>query len=50
MALNCLLVDKKIIPAIDAKRALIYTCEEYKYRKGKIRRFSPYLLIELKIS
>ncbi|MFY9402774.1 MAG: tRNA (adenosine(37)-N6)-threonylcarbamoyltransferase complex dimerization subunit type 1 TsaB [Candidatus Omnitrophota bacterium] len=47
MALNCRLTDKKIMPAIDAKRALIYTCE-YRYKNEKISRFSPYLLIGLK--
>jgi len=44
LAMNCPLTDKKIIPAIDARRGLVYSCE-YKYKNGKLKRLTPYLLL-----
>ncbi|MFA5311314.1 MAG: tRNA (adenosine(37)-N6)-threonylcarbamoyltransferase complex dimerization subunit type 1 TsaB [Candidatus Omnitrophota bacterium] len=44
MAMNCPPTDRKIIPSIDAKRGLVYTCV-YKQRNGKLARLTPYLLI-----
>jgi len=44
LALNAPVSGKKIVPVIDAKRGLVYTCV-YKYNKGKIVKNSPYLLI-----
>ncbi|MDD3087658.1 MAG: tRNA (adenosine(37)-N6)-threonylcarbamoyltransferase complex dimerization subunit type 1 TsaB [Candidatus Omnitrophica bacterium] len=44
MAMNCPPTDRKIIPSIDAKRGLVYTCV-YKYKSNKLIRLTPYLLI-----
>jgi len=38
---------KQIIPAVDAKRDLIY-CSVYKISNGKCRRIRPYMLVNLK--
>lgn len=47
MAMNCPLTDKKVIPAIDAKRGLVYT-SAYKYKNGKLSKIGPHLLISRK--
>ncbi|PIP19272.1 MAG: tRNA (adenosine(37)-N6)-threonylcarbamoyltransferase complex dimerization subunit type 1 TsaB [Candidatus Omnitrophica bacterium CG08_land_8_20_14_0_20_41_16] len=44
LAMNAPMGDKIIIPVIDAKRSLIYSCA-YKYKKGKLSKVVPYALI-----
>ena len=44
LAMNAPASDKIIIPVIDAKRSLIYSCA-YKYRKGKLGKLAAYALI-----
>lgn len=39
--------DKYIVPAIDAKRGLIY-CSLYKIKNDKLKRLAPYLLLSKK--
>lgn len=36
--------DKKIVPIIDAKRGLIYSCV-YRKEKGRLKRSTPYMLL-----
>ena len=44
LAMNAPSSDKKIIPAIDAKRGLVYLCV-YKYKDGKLTKLIPYSLL-----
>ncbi|MFA5144588.1 MAG: tRNA (adenosine(37)-N6)-threonylcarbamoyltransferase complex dimerization subunit type 1 TsaB [Candidatus Omnitrophota bacterium] len=44
LARNAAGVDKLVIPAIDAKRNLIY-CSVYKNKDGMARRLKPYMLL-----
>lgn len=44
LAMNCPETDRKVIPAIDAKRGLVYT-SSYRYNKGRLIRLTPYSLI-----
>ena len=44
LALNAPESDKTIIPVIDAKRNLIYSCS-YKNIRGKLKKISPYALL-----
>ena len=44
LAMNAPLGDQRIIPAIDAKRGLIYS-SVYKYKKGKLTKTIPYSLL-----
>ena len=44
LAMNCPPTDRKIIPAIDAKRGFVYSCA-YKYKGGRLKRLTPYSLI-----
>ncbi len=44
LAMNAPLCDQRIIPAIDAKRGLIYS-SVYKYKKGKLTQTMPYSLL-----
>ncbi|HTY46005.1 MAG TPA: tRNA (adenosine(37)-N6)-threonylcarbamoyltransferase complex dimerization subunit type 1 TsaB [Patescibacteria group bacterium] len=36
--------DRAIVPAIDAKRGLVY-CSAYRYKKGRLTRIRPYKLL-----
>ena len=44
LAMNSPVTDRKIMPAIDAKRGLVYSCA-YKYNNGRLKRVGPYALI-----
>jgi tRNA threonylcarbamoyl adenosine modification protein YeaZ len=44
LAMNSPVTDRKVIPAIDAKRGLVYSCT-YKYNNGRLKRITPYSLI-----
>jgi tRNA threonylcarbamoyl adenosine modification protein YeaZ len=46
LAKNVQLKDRLIVPALDAKRGLIY-CSSYKYEKGILKRQSEYALLNL---
>ncbi|MBN2830836.1 MAG: tRNA (adenosine(37)-N6)-threonylcarbamoyltransferase complex dimerization subunit type 1 TsaB [Candidatus Omnitrophica bacterium] len=44
LAMNSPVTSRKIIPAIDAKRGLVYSCT-YKYNNGRLKKITPYALI-----
>ena len=44
LAMNASSSDRVIMPAIDAKRGLIYSCA-YKYTNGKLAKIMPYSLL-----